>query len=678
MPHIELTLPLTQPVAIFMLVMVIILCAPLIFTRLKIPNIVGMILAGVAVGPYGFNLLARDASFEIFGQVGILYLMFLAAVEIDMYHLRRNYRSGLLFGLITFLLPMGVGIPVTHYALGVGWDSAILVSSMYASHTLISYPVVSRFGLSNDRSVVIAVSGTIVAVLLALLALAEVVAVRTSGRFDIGGLALLICLTAVYALVVAWLFPRLTRWFFRKFSDNVTQFIFILTLVCLSSLLASVIGLEGILGAFYAGLVLNRFIPSRSGLMHSISFVGNALFIPYFLIGVGMLLNVRSIFKGWDVAWIMLVMTSTALSMNWLAARITSGIEHIGKDGRRLMFGLSSGKAAATIAATMVGYNYGLLSEDMMNGAVMMILVCCIVASIATEKAAKSVRIRLTAAELENDRPKRVGFARQIVAVSNPLTAAGIMRTAIFMRNPKNTEPITALFVRNNDQRPTLTSGREALDNARTVAQAMYVACEEVERFDLNTVTGLVNVLREKDGSELVIGLHRRSNIVDTFFGSVIERLMRSTSKMIIISRCFIPIDTIGKIVVYVPKNAEYETGFATWIARVANLGAQLGCEVTFLAFPSACEYIESHIREGGYSLRHTFNTMENWDDFIILSSQIGEEDLLIVIGARKGSVSYTADYENMPSFLSKNFAYTNLTLIIPEQFGGNNIPQSM
>lgn len=671
MTLLNMTLPLTQPVAIFMSVMVIILCAPLIFSRLKIPNIVGMILAGVAVGPYGFNILARDASFEIFGEVGILYLMFLAAIDIDMYHLRKNYRSGLFYGILTFLLPMCLGIPVTHYILGLGWDSSVLVSSMYASHTLISYPVVSKFGLSNNRAAVIAVTGTIVAVLLALFALAEVVAIKQTGAFHISGLLRMLLMMIVYALGVGYSFPYFTRKFFRKFSEPVAQFIFILTLVCLSSLLARVIGLEAILGAFYAGLVLNRYIPGRSALKSRITFVGNALFIPYFLIGVGMLINVRIIFSGWTVIIAAVVMTLTALSMKWLSAYISAKAGHINADGRRLMFGLSSGKAAATIAATMIGYKYGLLSEDMMNGAVMMILICCIVASVVTENAAKSIRIALTAEELDVDGPKPVGFARQIVAVSNPLTADGIMRTAIFMRNPENDEPVAAVYVRNDDNRPALVAGREALERARNVAESMEVECVEINRFDLNIPAGLTNILRERDASEIVIGLHRRSNIVDSFFGSMIEQLMRSTKKMIIISRCFIPIDTIGKIIVYTPKNAEYETGFGMWLARVANLASQLGCDVTFLCYPATAEHIETRLREGGYSFRHIYNSMENWDDFIILSSQVGVEDLLIVIGARKGSVSHSADYDNMPSFLSRNFAHANLTLILPEQFGG-------
>ncbi|MBD5369654.1 MAG: cation:proton antiporter [Bacteroides sp.] len=664
-----LTLPFTQPVVIITLVLVIILCAPLLFTRLKIPNIVGLILAGVLVGPYGFNLLARDASFEIFGQVGILYLMFLAAVEIDMYHLRLNYRPGVFFGLVTFILPMAVGIPVTHYLLDTGWTSSVLISSMYASHTLISYPVVSRFGLSNNRGAVIAVCGTIVAVLLALLALAEVVAVRVSGAFDVKGLLTLLGMMVVYALGIGYVFPIVTRWFFRKVSDTVMQFIFILTLVLIASTLAKLIGLEAILGAFYAGLILNRFIPSRSALLKRITFVGNAIFIPYFLIGVGMLINVHVIFRGWGVAQAAGVMTVTALTTKWVAAWISQRTSHLSGAQRLLMFGLSSGKAAATIAATMIGYQYGLLTEDMMNGAVVMILVCCIVASVTTERGAKNLRIAISAAEMEGEAPRSTGFARQIVAVSNPLTSEGIMRFALFMRNPRNTETVTALYIRNTDDPAMTDMGRHALRLAHSAAEAMDIECRDVERFDLNIMTGVLSVMRERHATEVVIGLHRRSNLVDSFFGSMIGQLMKSTNRMIIMSRCFIPIDTIRRIYVYVPRNAEYETGFPQWIARIGHLASQLGCQVEFIGYPTTCEYIEKYIREGGYPFRRTYAAMEGWDDFIILSSHVGEEDLLLVIGARKGSVSYSGDYENMPSYLGRHFSRHNISLIIPEQF---------
>lgn len=653
-----------------MLVMMIILFAPLLFRRLKIPKIVGLILAGVAVGPYGFNLLARDASFEIFGQVGILYLMFLAAVEIDMYHLRRNYKLGTLFGLLTFSLPMIVGIPLTRYALSTGWDTAVLISSMYASHTLISYPVVSRFGLSNNRGAVIAVTGTIVAVLLALVALAEVVAVRVSGHFDVVQLGLLLVMSVVYSLAVGFAYPWLTRWFFRKFTDSVAQYIFILTLVCVASVLAKLIGLESILGAFYAGLVLNRFIPSRSGLMRNITFVGDAIFIPYFLIGVGMLINVGVVVRGWGVVLTALLMTATALSTKYVAVRLTRRFSGLNSDESHLMFGLTSGKAAATIAATMIGYKYGLLTEDMMNGAVVMILICCIVASVATERASKKIRLRLTAMELETESPRQVGFARQIVALSNPMTAEGIMRMAIFMRSPLNNDYLTALYVRNNDDRARMRMGREALRAAVGVAEAMDVPCREVERFDLNVMTGVSNVLHERDATEVIIGLHRRSNIVDSFYGTMIEQLIGMTRKMIIMSRCFIPLDTVGRIFVYVPVNAGYETGFAVWVARIANMASQLSRSVSFLCDSRTASFIEARINEGGYAFSRHYSEMENWDDFIILSSQIADEDLLIVVSARKGSLSYSGETETMNNYLGRHFARHNIVMIIPAQFG--------
>lgn len=666
------SLPLTQPVVIFALVLLLILVAPELYRRLKIPNTVGLILLGVAVGPYGFNLLARDASFEIFGQVGILYLMFLAAVEIDMYHLKQSWRQGLLFGLITFAIPTGVGIMTSHYAFGAGISTCLLLSSMYASHTLISYPTVSKFGLQNSKGAILAVSGTIVAVLLALLMLATVVKMHVSGRPDVADTLQLLGLTTAYAAGVGWLFPVVTRFVFRKTGDGVAQYIFILALVFIGAVLAQLIGLESILGAFYSGLVLNRLIPGRSSLMNQIKFVGNALFIPYFLIGVGMLINVRVIACGWGVAWVALIMVTVALSTKWLAAFLTQKLCRLTPLDRRMMFGLTSGKAAATIAATMIGYQYGIITEDMMNGAVLMILVCCLLASVTTERTAISLRIELTAKEMESVGVESPTFARQIVAVANPITAEGLMKLAAFMRSPKNTEPITALFVRNSDDPRTLRSGRASIHMAARAAQEMGIEVKEEERFDLNVVSGLTNVMRQTHATDIVVGFHRKSNIVDTFFGQIIDSLLRQTARMVVMSRCFIPISTIRRIVVVAGKNSQYETGFHGWVARIGNLAQQLACKVIFLADSEASRYIEQVISEDGYGVRRIYQEMTGWDDFILMSGEVGPEDLLVIIGARKGSISHDGGLDEMPEFLSKNFASHNLMVIYPEQFGGN------
>lgn len=662
-------LPLANPVAIFLLVLCIILLTPILFRRMKVPYIVGLILAGMAVGPHGFNLLDRDASFEIFGQVGVLFLMFIAAIEIDMYHLRQNLKSGLIFGLLTFLIPMCVGAAVMRYAFSVSWLTAGLVAVMFSSHTLVSYPIVSRFGLSNNRGAILAVCGTIVAVLLSLLVLAEIIDVRRFGHFAIGDMLQLLLLMAIYAGAVGFTFPLITRYFFRKTSDSVAQFIFILALVFVASLLASIIGLEAILGAFYAGLVLNRFIPSRSALMRNIQFAGNALFIPYFLIGVGMLINVHVIFRGWGVIVMAAAMTATAMATKYLSVLIARRSFRLSNVERALMFGLTSGKAAATIAATMIGYQYHLLSEDMMNGAVVMILICCIVASVSTEAAAKRLSINMREKQLLNDEHSTPGFARQVVAVSNPLTAEGLMRMAVFMRNPDNNTAVTVLYVRNSDNSASTAMGKNAISVAMKAALSMDITAEETERFDLNIVAGLTNTMRERHATDIIIGLHRKSNIVDSFFGSMTEDLLRHTDRIVILSRCFIPVDTLRKLVVYLPRNCEYEQGFHSMLARIGNLASQLGCRVVFICYASTAEFVESFISEEAFSFSRDYRHMESWDDFIILSSQAGDDDLLIIVGARRGSLSFSSDMDNMPSFLAHHFSCHNLCMIYPAQY---------
>ena len=664
------TFPLAQPVAIFFLVLVIILVAPILFDRLKVPRIVGMILAGALVGPYALNLLDYDASFRIFGEVGILYLMFMAAVEIDMYNLRRNMGRGLTFGLITFALPMVAGVIINRLAFDCGWDTAVLIAVMYASHTLISYPIASKYGLHNDRSAIVAVSGTIVAVLLALIVLAEVVDIRVSGAFNVRRLILMLVMTVVYAFVVGISFPMVARWFFRRINDSVSQFIFILAMVFLSSLLAKLIGLESILGAFFAGLVLNRFVPSRSALMGRLEFVGNAIFIPYFLIGVGMLVNVHVVFSGWGVIGCAVVMACTAMASKWLASRIAGRVYGYDADRTLMLFGLTSGKAAATIAATMIGFRYGLLTENLMNGAVVMILISCIVAPVATQRAARRMRMTIVDSTLETDVTEHPGYARQLVAVANPVTAEGLLRMAAFMRSPDNKEEISLLFVRSSDEPRIVESGREAMRVASAAALAMNMGVKEVERYDLNIVAGLTNTLKERNATELLIGLHRRSNVVDSFFGSMTEQLLRQTDKMVFLSRCFIPVDTVVKIFVHVPRNAEYESGFRSWVARVANLAGQIGCKVVFIAYSDTAHFIEEFIREQDYPFSRTYRCMESWDDFIILSSQVGEDDLFIMVSARRESISYSSDLDNLPSFIGRHFSRHNIMLLYPGQFG--------
>lgn len=660
---------ITNPVAIFLIVLTIILLGKGVFASMRIPPVVGMIVAGILVGPYGFGLLERDASFRIFGDVGILYLMFQAAVEIDMFHLKAQWKSGVVFGLLSFLLPMLAGLFGTHYLLGGGWATSVLVASMFASHTLITYPMVSKFGLQNARPVVIAVCGTIVAVLLALFCLAGVVQFSATGTYSTESLLILVALMGVFSAVVGYVFPLVTRRYFKTTTDPVSQYIFIIALVLVASFIAKLIGLEAILGAFYAGLVLNKMVPGRSPLMKNIRFVGDAIFVPYFLIGVGMLINVRVVFQGWEVIWAAAIMSVLALTGKWLAAFMAQKTLRLSGVDRELIFGLSGGKAAATIAAVMIGYQYQLLHEDMMNAAVVMILVCCLVASVATERGAKKLRIIKTSAELDRDELAPVDYARQVVAVANPLTAEGLMRLALFMRKRENTNPVDLLFVRSKDDRDVIRMGRTAIDEAQTVAAEMDVDTNVVERFDLNAVQGIANVAHERGATEIVMGMHRKSSVVDSFYGSLIDRLVADCHRMVLLSRCFIPIATVSRLVVLVPQGAEFETGFHLWVTRLCTLAANIEARITFMAYADTCRLISTIITDARLEVDTRYETLTSWDDFILMSGSIDDADLLVLVTARKGSISYSQDLEQATNYMSRHFSRSNLLVVYPKQF---------
>jgi Kef-type K+ transport system membrane component KefB/flavin-binding protein dodecin len=667
-------LPLKEPTSIFLSVLAIILFVPLVFNRLKIPYIIGLIAAGMIVGPYGFHVLSRDAGFQMFGEVGLLYLMFLAGVEIDMYHLRRNYKKGILFGLLTFIIPMAAGIFGCRYLMDTSWLSAVLIATMFASHTLLTYPVITRFGLANSRGAVIAVCGTIIAVLLALIVLAEVVQIQIHDGFDLGQCSWLMFKLIVYVVVFGFFAPWLTRIFFRKFNDGVTQFVYVLAVVFLFSMVAQMVGVASILGAFYAGLVMNKFIPARSVLKSRIEFVGNAIFIPYFLVGVGMLINVRLIIEGWNVAWAAGIMTILALGSKWLAAFLSQKMLGLRSDQRTVLFGLSAGKAAATIAATMIGYEYGLLSENILNGAVLMILFCCIVASFATQRGAIKLRMRLTQEELNADHDLKMRPGRQMVAVANPVTAEGLMKLSALMRADRHEPKTVLLYVRNSEDSMREAMGKNAIKLASDVATEMDIKVSEVMRFDMNIVAGMVNVMKEMDCMEVVLGLHRPTNAIDSFLGFMEERLVQSTNNMITMSRCFVPVNTLKRMFLYVPPKAEYETGFLRWVLRVGNLARQLGSEVEVMASKSTAAFVKEAWEGNSFAFDYEFLDMESWDDFIVLSSRISEDDLFVVVSARKRSISYGTELEAMPSYLNRYFRRHNLILLYPEQFGNSTV----
>ncbi len=673
---------ITSPVGIFLVVLTIMLVTPMIFNRLKIPTVIGLILAGVVVGPYGLNLLARDMSFEVFGQVGLLYLMFLAGIEIDMYHLKKNIRKGMVFGMFTFIIPLVLGAASGLVFLKLSLLTSVLLGSIFAAHTLLAYPIVSRFGLTRQPAVVVAIAGTIFTVLGALIVLAATVGVARDGEFEIGGILKLLGYLAVYCLLTVYIYPRLTRWFFKRYHEMVLQFIYVLAMVFLAAEMAVAIHIEAVFGAFYAGLVLNRYIPAKSPLMGRIEFVGNALFIPYFLIGVGMLINVKVLFTGWSTIYAATVMSATAMITKWLAALATQKTFGMRAIDRSIMYQLSNAHTAVALAVVMIGFNMGIFEETILDGTIVMILVTCTVSSIGTSRAASRLKVMSVSEDAILRKEKALERSRTsnvLIPVANPESAVELVNLAVMMQPAEGgRRNLYALHVRNDNSAQSRAVGRSSLDTAEQVAASVDLRLVSIERYDYNFVTGVLNAIHERDITEVVIGLHRRTMVLDSFLGDKLEQLLRATHRMIAISRCFIPVNTVTRIVVAVPPKAEYETGFRRWVEALGNLTRQLGCRIIFCCTEATSKAIRAVLRTGLFEIRDEYRPMEQMDDFVLLANKILDDDLMVVVSSRRAAVSFTSYLDSLPEFLRKYFSQNNLLLIYPEQFGDEGVVPMM
>ena len=677
LPDIGIHLPITDPTWIFFLVLMIILFAPIILGRLRIPHIIGMILAGVVIGKYGFNILERDSSFELFGKVGIYYIMFLAGLEMDLENLKKNLGRAFVFGILTFAIPfavsMWVGMSLFRFSVG----ASLLLSSIFASHTLVAYPIVGRYGLSRHASVSISIGGTMFALTVSLFVLAGISGIY-KGELDSGSWMLFVLKCVAYCVFVFWIFPRFARWFFRKYEDNVMQYIFVLALVFLSAALAELAGMEGIFGAFLAGLVLNRLIPHVSPLMNRTEFVGNALFIPYFLIGVGMLINLGTLFSGGETLKVVLVMVVVATVTKWIAAWLTQKIYRMSKASRQMLFGLSNAHAAGALAMVMVGTKIEiapgeyLMNEGMLNGVVIMILFSCIISSMVTEHAARTMALAEENGEMDMSRGKE--DERMMVSIANPETVEPLVNMALLMRNPKSKKELLAVTVEveydEAKKQAKLAQRRKSLEHAARIASAVDVPMKTRCRLSTNAATGILNTASEMNATEIVLGLHHKHGLLDSFLGSFAQSILKGTHRQLMIVKCLMPVNTMRRLMVAVPPKAEYEAGFYKWVERLARIGGQLGCRVHFWAHPDTIQRISGYMEKFHSSVRVEFSTMDDWDDLLMMSSKVAYDHLTVIVSARKGAISYQPSFEELPDQITKYFSNSSLMLIYPDQLG--------
>jgi len=671
----ETTLPLTNPVLKFLVILIIILSAPILLNKLKIPHILGLIIAGAVIGPNGFNLLLRDSSIILSGTAGLLYIMFLAGLEIDLGEFKKNSAKSLLFGLYTFLIPMTLGTLSGIYILDFSILTSVLLASMFASHTLIVYPILSKLGVTKNRAVNIAVGGTMITDTLALLVLAVIVGM-TQGEVNSAFWTKLLISILVFGLIVMFLFPIIGRWFLKRYEDNVSQYIFVLVMVFLGAVLAEAAGIEAIIGAFLSGLALNRLIPSTSSLMNRIEFVGNAVFIPFFLIGVGMLVDYRAFFNDFETIKVAAVMTIVATSAKFIAAWLTQKSFKFSIDERRLIFGLSNAQAAATLAAVLVGHNViigetangepiRLLSESILNGTIIMILITCTIASFAAQKGGKNISLQESSTvESENvEHSERI-----LIPISNPETIDELINLSSILKSKGNKKGLFALNVVNNDSSVSNNQAKKVLDKAVFTASANDIQLNKLLRYDINPTNGIIGVIKEQDISDLVLGLHISKSISESFLGKLTEGILTKCNTTTFVYKPIQPISTIKRHVVIVPQNAEKEIGFPFWLSKIWNISKNTGAKIVFYAYETTLAYIKKiHL---SHPIEADFKIFDDWNDFLIISREIRIDDNILIVLSRVNKQSYHENMTNIPTYLNKYFQGNSFILIYPMQQG--------
>jgi Kef-type K+ transport system membrane component KefB len=673
----ETTLPLTNPVLKFLVILVIILAAPILLNKIRIPHILGLIIAGAIIGPNGINLLLRDSSIILSGTAGLLYIMFLAGLEIDLADFRKNSSKSLLFGLYTFLIPMLLGTLTGLYVLNYSAPTSVLLASMFASHTLIAYPMLSKMGVSKNRAVNITVGGTMITDTLALLVLAVIVGMAT-GEVNAGFWSRLSISIIAFGLIVVLLFPIIGRWFLKRYEDNVSQYIFVLVMVFLGAVLAEAAGVEAIIGAFLAGLSLNRLIPSTSPLMNRIEFVGNAVFIPFFLIGVGMLIDYRTFFTDLETIKVAAVMTVVATLAKFIAAWLTQKTFKFSVDERRVIFGLSNAQAAATLAAVLVGYNViigesasgepvRLLNDSILNGTIVMILVTCTVATFVAQKGGYNLSLAetTTADSGESDVVEKI-----LIPISNPETIEELISLSTVIKSKENKNDVYALNIINQDLLDPDTDQRakKLLERAAVTASSTDIHLNKLLRYDLSISNGITGVIREQNITDLVLGLHIGKGISESFLGDLTEGILKKCNITTFVYKPVQPVSTIKKHIVIVPKNAESEIGFPFWLSKIWNISRNTGAKLVIYGTEKTDNIIkEIHSR---YPIDVDFKVFDDWTEFLIIARDLKSDDNLIIVLSRENKPSYHASMANIPAYLNKYFKTNSFILVYPMQSG--------
>ncbi|THE63307.1 cation:proton antiporter [Salinadaptatus halalkaliphilus] len=670
--RVSLTPPFDDPVLVFGLAVVVFLVAPLLLQRYRLPGIVGIILVGAAIGPNGLGLLERGETIQLLGEVGLIYLLFLAGLEIDIAQFVAYKDRSIVFGLLSFVIPQAVGMAVGVALLELTLPAAALFAAIFASHTLLAYPIVTRLGIVTNEAMTATIGGTILTDTLALLVLAIVIA-ATEGTLDAVFWTRLAVGLAVFFVGVWLLVPRLGRWFFRRHhEESYVEYLFVLAVLFTCAFLAELVGVEHIIGAFLAGLTLNRLVPETGTLMNRIEFVGNALFIPFFLLSVGMLVDARVVLEGTETLVLATALLVMVVATKYVAAWVTGRMYGYSHEEVAGMFGLSVGQAAAALAIVQIGFDAGVpgFGQHMLNAVVVMILVVSVLSPIAVERAgAGIVRARAQAPYDLAETTQRL-----LVPVSrNSCHAESLLDLAVTIRDPRDDESIHTLSVVQPDgiaqTEANVVDARARLEELSAYAASAEVSVLPHTRVNHNVASEIVNATIEHRITTLVIGWDGARSRTQAVYGHVIDQVLDRTTQLALVGRVREPLNTTGRILLVVPHGVEHNDGVdeaGHTIGLVAD-GVDAPIEALVVGASDSIDqhhenWIEAAVPDGTTSVE-TVPDWEALEDRLEAASRA--DDLVVCLSSRRGDIGWQPDLQTVPSRIARR-ADGNFVVVYP------------
>ncbi|MCL6750145.1 cation:proton antiporter [Nostoc sp. CCCryo 231-06] len=561
-----------SPIVTFTILLTVIFIVPPIFERLRLPGLVGLLVAGILLGQNGLKLLNHESeTINLLSDIGKLYLMFVAGLEIDLEQFRKTRNRSIGFGTLTFLVPLIAGIAIGRL-FNFGWNASFLIGSLLASHTLLAYPIVSRLGVVANEAVTVTIGATIFTDTGALLVLAICVGIH-KGEFSALSLATLLGGLAIYSAVVLFGFDWVGKQFFRRSGDEQSnQFLFILLALFLASVGAQVIGVEKIVGAFLAGLAVNDVL-GRSPVKEKIEFIGSVLFIPCFFVDMGLLINIPAFIKTLSSVWLTVVIVVALIGSKFIAAFLAKLLYRYNMAEMLTMWSLSLPQVAATLAATLVAYQTlnpageRLISEAVLNSVIVLMLVTAILGPIITAQVASSLQLSQSDVETDSLTTWWQGNEEQlveknqypftvVVPIYNPQTQRYLIEMAALLASHESGRivplAITKAHVQMDDPQlvTALDQSRERLNLAIEISQEFEVEVSPAIRIDDDAALGISRTSREQNASLVVMGWSRTTGLRARLFGNVIDSVFWSSHCPVAVTRLLSSPKTIERILV--------------------------------------------------------------------------------------------------------------------------------